>query len=304
RNLAQTQDESRRPPPAPGPGAPAGPRPEGSGYERLHRLGAGQFGEVWKARAPGGVEVAVKILHHPAGKSEATKRELKSPETIKTPRPPCLLAPEAIGTGGDRLWIAMELADGTLRDRLNQCRGEGQPGIPVSELYRYLRDAAEGIDYLHTQHVLHRDIKPDNILLLQGHAKVADFVLARLQTHQMATVSFAGTPVYMAPELWQNKAGPQSDLYSLAFTYVELRTGHRPIPDDEFIAIMAGQLQRELNLSGLESVEQTVVRKALSKAPEQRQRTCMEFVAELRRALKGQSGSGKVVVTPAGGTPV
>jgi serine/threonine protein kinase len=93
--------------------------------------------------------------------------------------------------------------------------------------------------------------------------------------------------MHMAPETWGSKAGPRSDLYSLAFTYAELRTGKRPLAGEDFVAIMAGHGQREPDLGGLDVAERVVVRKALAKDPEQRQRTCLEFAAELHGALMG-----------------
>jgi len=108
---------------------------------------------------------------------------------------------------GNRLVIAQELADGSLRDRLRECQRQGLPGIPVEELVGYFRDAAEGLDYLHWQGVLHRDIKPENILLQGGAAKVADFGLAKShEQSMMMSVSFAGTPAFMPPEVWGGKA--------------------------------------------------------------------------------------------------
>ena len=92
----------------------------------------------------------------------------------------------------------------------------------------YFTSAADGLDFLHSRRVFHRDVKPDNILLMNGHAKLADFGLARAQERVDTSVSFAGTPVYMAPEVWRGKYRPESDQYSLAMTYAELRLGRRP----------------------------------------------------------------------------
>jgi serine/threonine protein kinase len=255
-----------------------------NGYELHLMLGQGHFGEVWKAKAPGGIDVAVKMMHHSADR-EGSKRELSSLEKIKNLRHPCLLATQAYWFDDNRLHIAMELADCTLRNRLDACQRQGLPGIPPEELLIYMRESAEGLDFLHHKSLLHRDVKPDNILLLAGHAKVADYGLAKQISKQMMTVSFAGTPVYMAPEIWGGKACDQSDLYSLAFCYVELRTGRRPLSGDDFVTIMSQHLEMNPDLTGLEPGEESVVRRALSKKPENRQATCLEFVYGLEDAL-------------------
>ncbi len=252
-------------------------------YEKTEMLGHGNFGEVWKAKAPGGIEVAIKVVTQPIER-DAAQRELHALELVKNLRHPCLLATLAIWIDNDRLHIVMELADGSLRDRFKQARKQNQPGIPLSELLMYFADAAEGLDFLHTRKVFHRDVKPDNILLLHGHAKVADFGLARLQEKQMATVSFAGTPIYMAPESWGGKGGPRSDQYSLAFAYAELRQGKRPIEGGDFTEVMTRTLEGEFDLTGVPAEEVKILRRALAKDPEDRFANCSEFVAALARA--------------------
>src|SRR5262249_215020 len=131
----------------------------------------------------------------------------------------------------DRLIIAMELADGSLRNLAEQRNNSGKGCLPPDELLLYLHEAAEALDYLHNQRVLHRDIKPENILILQGNAKVPALDLARVvgQTRRLTSASDWGPPAYAAPEVfWRGKVGARSDQYSLAVTYAELRLG-RPL---------------------------------------------------------------------------
>jgi serine/threonine protein kinase len=261
-------------------------------YQLVTMLGKGQFGEVWRARAPGGVEVAVKVITQPADQ-ETAQRELKALELVKNLRHPCLMSTLAFWTHQNKVYIVVELADGTIRDRLKESRAEGKTGIPVEELVGYFASAADGLDFLHSKHVFHRDIKPDNILLVNGHAKVADFGLARAGERPDMSVSFAGTPVYMAPEVWGGKYNPQSDLYSLAVTYVEARLGRRPLEANDFVELMNKQRESPPDLEGLPPAEQVVLRKALAKQADRRQRTCKEFVAELRTAVAPATPAAK-----------
>ena len=124
----------------------------------------------------------------------------------------------------DRLIIVMELADGSLHDRFQECVEAGQPGIPVEELLRYFSEAAEALDFLHAEKLSHRDIKPQNLLHLKGHAKVADFGISRGQENALDhTMHVGGTPAYMPPEMWYGDVSRHSDQYSLAATWYEMR---------------------------------------------------------------------------------
>ncbi len=274
--------------------------PVGGGYLLIERIGCGGFGEVWLAEAPGGIRVAVKIIYRPLSHEES-QRELQALELIKQLRHPFLLQTQAYWSQEDRLLIVMELAEGSLRDRLNRCRQENQTGIPVAELVSYFREAAEALDYLHAKDVLHRDIKPENILLLERHAKVADFGLVRLQESQRSvSVSGSGTPAYMGPEVWRGKANKFSDQYSLACTYVEMRLGRRPFTSREMAEIMFDHLEHMPELEPLAGAEQQVLFQALHKDSNQRYASCTAFVQALEEAVGGEIGrhAGKA---PGGG---
>lgn len=259
-----------------------------AGYKQLEKLGEGTFGEVWRGEAPGGIEVAIKIIKRPLSHVEA-RRELESLELIKNLRHPYLVQTHTFWPQDDRLYIAMELADGSLRDRLRACSKAGLTGIPAEELLGYMDQSAKALDWLHSKGLMHRDIKPENILTMQGIAKLADFGLARKLPGEFSiTGTAAGTPAYMAPEIWRGKPGKEaSDLYSLAATYVELRLNRGLFPSKDqrdFVQTMLNHAQETPKLAPLPEAEQQVLLKALAKQAEERYRSCTEFVRALHIA--------------------
>jgi hypothetical protein len=272
--------------------------PVGEGYQLHECIGRGMFGEVWRAEAPGGVEVAVKIIHRTAG-DQLTQVELRALELMKRLRHPFLLQVQAYWLSGDQLHIVMDLAEKTLMERLEECQRDGLPGIPAEELLTYMHEAAEALDFLHSNQVLHRDVKPANILLAKGHARLADFGLARLFMKAGVDVraTMIGTPLYMGPEVWEQKVGPESDQYSLAATYVELRLG-RPLFDaqseDE---VKENHLSSAPDLKGVPSAERQVLQRALAKRLKERFGNCRQFVEALDVAIRGPGQKRKSWLT-------
>jgi serine/threonine protein kinase len=197
------------------------------------------------------------------------------------------------------LIIASELADRTLRHRLNEVIEQGEPGIPRGELIGYLAESAEAIDYLNrppepAQHrVQHRDIKPENIFLTGGHVKVGDLGLARSVAHGVTGHTGSMTVAYAAPEFIEGKTSDRSDQYSLAVTYCYLRSGRLPF-DGNHAQIIAGHLQKRPDLSTLPVGERPVVERALSKAPKDRWPSSTAFVKALRSAGTGESAEATV----------
>jgi serine/threonine protein kinase len=296
-------ENKRSPAPAPAAAPDKGHLPVGGGYHLIERLGRGEFGVVWRALAPGGVEVAIKIIHRPV-ETALAQRELEALNLIKLLRHPFLLQTQGFWTWEDKLIIAMQLADSSLGDRLKKCVDLGLSGIPVDELRIYMHEACEALDFLHSKQVLHRDIKPANILLMQGHAMLADFGVARmLQPERTVEATLVGTPLYIAPEVWRGRVDPRSDQYSLAATYFELRTNRPIFPSSAIVELMSDHTQRAPELDPLPKAEQEALLKALSKDPTRRYESCLEFFRTLDQALVGEQEHVKAAALPAGEIP-
>ena len=176
------------------------------------------------------------------------------PEQHKTLRPE---SASVASRTPQRLVIATLLCDKNLADRLEECRQQGLPGIPTAELLGYMEEAAKGIDFLNSAThdlgedsvaVQHCDIKPANILLLGDSVAICDFGVARFLSDAKTAAtgtSIAGSPAYMAPECFRSKPSSTSDQYSLAITYIELRTGRLPFHSTSWIDVLESAPNRE-----------------------------------------------------------
>src|SRR5206468_1666080 len=143
--------------------------------------------------------------------------ELRALDHVRGVRHPFMLSLERIEVVNGRLMVVTELADKSLKDRFDACRGDGLHGIPREELLRYLRDAADALDFMSDTHALqHLDIKPENLLLLADHVKVADFGLVKDVRKSQASLVGGMTPLYSAPEVFRGVPSGHSDQYSLA----------------------------------------------------------------------------------------
>lgn len=255
--------------------------PKLPGYELISRLGAGGYGEVWLAHAPGGLTKAVKFVYGSYHERRA-EHELKAMERIKEVRHPFLLSLERIEVVEGRLAIVTELADGSLKDLFDRRQDEGQRGIPRDELLKYLRDAADALDYLSQKHHLqHLDVKPENLLMVGGHVKVADFGLVKDLGATQASMVGGLTPLYSAPEVFQGDPSSTSDQYSLAILYQEMLTGTLPFPGATAAELTLQHLHDEPNLNPLPLGDRYLVARALSKDPSQRYASCSELVQAL-----------------------
>ncbi len=264
------------------------------GYRLIERLGRGGFGEVWKAEAPGGFHKAIKFVY---GDLEAlgeegkpAEQELKALNRVKSVRHPFILSLERFDIVDGQLVIVMELADRNLWDRFRECREQGLSGIPRDELLRYIEESSEALDLMNTEHQLqHLDIKPQNLFLVHNHVKVADFGLAKAFEGMSATVTGGVTPVYAAPETFDDKVTRFSDQYSLAIVYMELLTGVRPFSGTNPRQLVLQHISGSPNLNPLPEHDRAIVSRALSKKPSDRFPLCCEFARSLRHATNSPS---------------
>jgi hypothetical protein len=270
------------------------------GYKLVKRIGAGGYGEVWTAEAPGELVKAIKFVYGLLDEDRAA-RELKALNRIKGVRHPFLLSLERIEVVEGQLLIVTELADCSLKDTFETYRKKDLPGITRDELLQFMRDAADALDYMSDQHSLqHLDVKPENLLLVGGRIKVADFGLVK-DIHD-ATASMMGglTPIYAPPEVFEGRPSRKSDQYSLAIVYQEMLTGVLPFPGRTAAQLAAQHLNAKPRLTSLPDNDQPVIGKALSKKPAERYNTCRELVDALAEAGKRAPGAASPAPPPEG----
>jgi hypothetical protein len=249
------------------------------GYRLVRQLGRGGFGEVWQANAPDGTPVALKVV---PWADHAAVLEWRALDTLKEVRHENVLVTLGAWRTDSFLVIAMELAEKTLLDRWQEAHQQGSEGIPAEELLDYFHQAAQGIDHLNAIGVQHRDVKPQNLLLVDGRVKVADFGLARVLAHSVTGHTGSLTLAYAAPEFFDGQTTRYSDQYSLAVSYCQLRGGRLPFTGSA-AQMVAAHLHRPPDLSMLPPEERAAVSRALAKRPGARWSSCQEFVAAVAR---------------------
>ena len=278
-----------------------------AGYTIVRQLGAGAMGEVYLAEHPrlprrDALKVMAANVSTDAEYRERFNREAQNVAALWHQN---IVAVHDRGEDEGRLWIAMDFVEGTDAGQL-LLQKEYRRGLPPADVIRIVRAVADALDYAHQHQLLHRDVKPANILLANfdsggWRALLADFGIARRVDDSSGlteTNMAVGTVAYAAPEqLMGLLLDGRADQYSLAATAFELLTGSHLYLDRNPAVVISQHVSapppaiadRKPELSGLGPV----LSRALAKSPADRYDTCTDFADALARHLAlGASGAG------------
>jgi serine/threonine protein kinase len=265
----------------------------GERYRVVEKLGSGAFGEVYRAHDTVlGRDVAIKrirldVFAEPGQLEEVNKRFLREAQVAAKLRHPNIVTTHDIVSAPGMSFIVMELVEGRTLHSLLQSRGR----LSVSETLEVLSQVAAALDDAHGQHVVHRDVKPANIMIeASGQVKVMDFGIAKLDSggNLTATGHIVGTPNYMSPEQARGESvDGRSDLFSLGCILYECVSGEKAFKGDSITAILLKVLSEEpppvdFRAIGLPPELGSILDRALAKKASERFSSGAELVGALR----------------------
>ncbi|MBI5931052.1 MAG: protein kinase [Chloroflexi bacterium] len=274
-------------------------------YELLDVLGKGGMAVVYRARQTNiNRFVAMKVMSNTlAGDTDFLDRFRHEADLIAKLEHPNILPIYDYGSAGDYFYLVLRLMDGGSLDGYMN----GNP-MALQDVDRFLVQIASALDFAHQHRVVHRDLKPNNVLLdRHGNAYLMDFGIAKVisDSNLTTTNTIMGTPGYMAPEQWKlTPFDHRIDVYSLGIMTYEMLTGSTPFigqtPLQYMYAHLHEQIPRPSNfVYGLSPEVDKVLMRATAKDPKRRYPTAGEFAAAFSAALRGEkvSADGVPVVT-------
>jgi len=278
-------------------------------YTIVEQVGQGGMATVFKAYQPSMDRyVAVKILPSHFTEDETfVARFTQEARTLARLEHPHILPVHDYGEQEGSTYLVMRYIDaGTLKDLI-----AGRGPLELNEAARIMGQLGRALGYAHSQGIIHRDIKPTNVLIDEpGNAFLTDFGIAKLVagTAQFtATGTIVGTPAYMSPEQCMGQTlDHRSDIYSLGIVLYEMLTGGVPFDAETPLAVLMQHvnaplpLPRQIKLDLPEVVERVIL-KALAKAPDDRFQTAEEMVETLERAVAGLPTEVALPPPPVGG---
>lgn len=254
----------------------------------LRKIGVGGFAEVYSATI-GPIPCAIKVSLREVSPSDRERFEQEFTLMDDPAIRDCDAILQAFIRHDDLdcpyLISIWELGEKSLAKRLEECVGQRLKGIPLRELEGYMRDVARAIDCIRELGFVHRDLKPDNIILKQRRARVADFGLAVFTGASEISASRAGTHGYLPPEAYGEDELPRGvlhhslDIYSLAATTIHLATGNPPFGKN-LPKIFENQRSGSPATDGLTAGQKLAAEKALHPDPSQRYRSAIDFVED------------------------
>ncbi len=277
-------------------GSPLVSLPSLGRYELEREIGRGAMGVVYLGRDPKiGRRVAIKTLTY-AEFDEAVVDDLKArfyreAEAAGRLNHPNIVTVYDVGEEDDLSYIAMDYAEGEPLNRYTQ----PSQLLPVATVYQIVAEVADALHYAHQQRVVHRDIKPGNLIYNPDteQLKVTDFGIARMTDNSNTqTGEILGSPIYLSPELLQGeKATGATDIYSLGVSFYQLLTGHVPFNGDN-VANVAYQIVHSKYKSArslradLPHSAVRIINRAMHRDPDKRYKDAGEMAAEIRKRLQ------------------
>lgn len=264
-------------------------------YEIIEKVGSGGMADVYRAKCHRlNRFVAIKILkpEFSADKSLVTKfrAEAQSAAGLSHPN---IVSVYDVGDDGELHYIVMELVEGITLKKFIEKKGK----LEIKEAIGIAIQIAQGLEAAHVNHIVHRDIKPQNIIISrEGKVKVADFGIAKAATTNTVTQNAVGSVHYLSPE--QARGGysdEKSDIYSLGVTMYEMLCGKVPFAGDNTVSVALSHIQyepvpvKEVNPAVPYSVDM-IVQKCMQKRPENRYLSASELIVDLKRSVMNPDG--------------
>ena len=272
----------------------------GDRYEILEKVGSGGMADVFRAKCHRlNRYVAIKILKQDY--SEDTKFVTKfrgEAQAIAGISHPNIVGIYDVGEENGMYYIVMELVDGITLKKYIEEKGK----LSVKEAVGIALQIANGLEAAHSNHIIHRDIKPQNILIARdGTAKVTDFGIAKAASSNTITANAMGSVHYISPE--QARGGysdEKSDIYSLGVTMYEMLSGTLPFNGENAVAIALAHIQEEaVPLAALDATIpkgiSNIVNKCMQKKTELRYSCVADLIADLKMFLQDPSGDYGVI---------
>ena len=271
-------------------------------YEIIGKLGQGSMGVVFLGRDPYiNRKVGIKISRPSSDidREKADKyreRFFLEAQSVGQLMHPSIVAIYDAGMYKGFFYITMEYIDGPTLEKF--CHKEEL--LPISRVVEIMFATCRALDFAHKKGVIHRDMKPSNIMLNKaGGVRITDFGIARFKSEDTTSKGIFGSPSYMSPE--QVKEEPvedKSDIFSLGCVMYELLTGEKAFAGDNYFSILYKITNEEPVpvqeiRPDIPEILRRITRKALAKDPTNRYQTCMDFAYDLRVALRGMKETTK-----------